>query len=326
MSGGLAISRVEIQPPLFSLSQEPSALRATIVNSSPVVVPPSRENSVPGPARKLALVVAVDFTGASVGAGVGVAVGTRIRVLVVGCGVAVTAGVGVEGVTEGARVAVMIAVAVITRVAAATGVVTATVAVITAGFVNDAMRASVAIVRFVGAFSTKKLAIHCPLSSKYQFLLASSATILTCWPALIWPTCGNETSGPLRKLAVTGTVLPMAAVGTLIAVMVGLTVGVIVAPTLEVTAAVGVIGAVMVGVIVAVAVGVKVAVAAAGALAVGDAVGVMGVVAVTLAVSVAGVATVRVANVGISGLSGVTLTTAVCRSPNVTEMGTVTLG
>ena len=155
------ISRVEIHPPLLSLNQEPSALRATIVNSSPVVVPPRMGNSVPGPERKLALVFAVDVTWATVATGVGVVVGTRIRLLLVNVGVAVTAGVAVANVTEGVCVAVT-ATGVVTAIVAviATGVVTATVAVIAVGVARDAIRASVATGRSAGAFSTKKFAIH----------------------------------------------------------------------------------------------------------------------------------------------------------------------
>lgn len=306
-------SRVETQPPLLSLSQELSALRATIVSSWPVVVPPRIGNSVPGPERKLALVFAVGFTAAVVATGVGVIVGTRIRLPVA---VAVTAGVAVASVAEGVVVAAT-ATGVVTAIVAviATGVVTATVAVIGVGVASDAIRASVAIGRLAGAFSTRKLAIHWPLSSRYQFPLASWATTLTVWPPLISPTNGKEISGPPRKLAVTGTVLLSSAVGTLVAVTDVATVGVIVAATVGVTLAVGIMVGDAVGGMVGAAVGVTVAVAVA-------TVGVIVVVTVVVAVSVA----TSVALGERMGRSAIIWTIAVCGSLKVIEIGNVTLG
>lgn len=126
-------------------------------------------------------------------------------------------------------------------------------------------------------------------------------------------------------MAVTGTVLPIAAVGTLVAVIVAVTVvvtvGVIGVATVGVTAVVGVI------------VGDAVGVTATVGMRVGGAVGVVVAVAVaTVGVTVAVVVAVVVpvatsvsSAVG-SGRSGVIWTIAVCGSLKVSENGNVTLG
>lgn len=230
-------------------------------NSCPVMVPPTMGKSALGPLRRLAFVFAVDL----IRAGVGVSVGTKMRPLLLLVAV---------GVSETLIVAV---------------------AVIAPGLGSEAISASVATGRFAGAFSTKKLAIQPPLSSKYQLLLSSLATTLTRVPAGTWPAVGKEMSGPVRRLDVTGTVLPISAtVGVSVAVKVG--VGVCVA------------------VAVAVADGAVVAVAVA--VAVASLVGVSVAVAVSVAVGVGG----RI------GLSGLTLTVTVSGDPNVSETGNVTSG